>query len=248
MAQPDQLLYEREGAMPEMDQMLEWYEVFTYEVKYGFVKLGEVRVELIGDTLYNDTDAWNFKGIIRSGKGVPFVGEEENHYSSIFENHDSFPRELVYWKDDLDENKMDEERFEYDRDNGEVVYFLEGEPCDTLELEDPATSGPLYFYFSRLFAGGDTTTTVNMYLDDERGTIETDNTNERETRSYDAFDEEVEAFYSEGDADVNGPFGFKGRFKAWFATDDLRTPLEAHVKVWLGNVKIRLIDYERKSR
>lgn len=219
-----------------------------YEVKYGFIKLGEVEVELRGDTLYNDTGAYHLRGIIRSGGNVPFVGREENHYSSIFENHDSFPRELTYWKDDLDEDKMEEERFDYDRAAEKVYSFKDGEATDTLSLRDPATSGPLYFYFSRLFAGGDTSTTVHIYLDEEQGVIETEHTSEREMRSYEAFDREVEAFYTEGNADIDGPFGFRGRFRAWFATDALRTPLEAHVKVWLGNVKIRLIDYKREPR
>jgi len=66
-------------------------------------------------------------------------------------------------------------------------------------------------------------------------------------RSYEAFDEDIETYMSEGRADINGPFGFRGKFKSWFSTDDLRIPVEAHVRVIFGNVKVRLISYERQA-
>ena len=75
-----------------------------------------------------------------------------------------------------------------------------------------------------------------------------DNTLEKEKRKYDAFDEPVETYYGEGESTIDGPFGFRGSFKSWYLADDLRVPLEAHVRVWLGNVRIKLIDYKKELR
>ena len=87
-----------------------------------------------------------------------------------------------------------------------------------------------------------------MYLDEEKGTIDMKYTQRMELREYDAFSTPVNTYYSSGYADIDGPFGFRGDFKAWFGSDPLRIPLEAHVRVWLGNVKVRLIDYSKELR
>lgn len=246
-AQPDVVFKENEEFVgPSADELLRWSEEFTYEVKYSFFKLGTVRV-VIEDTLYKGEKAWELSGIITSS-GIPFVGKEENHYNSIFRIENGTPKELVYWKDDYDDEKLNEDRYVFDYDLNNVYAFREGEILDTLDLEQPATSGPLVFMFSRMLAGSQTDNQLFIYLDEKKGTIDMDHTGRQEMREYDAFEQPVNSYYSEGDADIDGPFGFRGRFKAWFGTDSLRIPLEAHVKVWLGNVKVRLIDYKKELR
>lgn len=245
-AQPEQLTI-RADEGPAAAELLRWREVFIYEVKYSFFKLGEVRVE-VTDTLYNGEPAWRLTGIITSAPGIPFVGREENHYSSIFRIEDGRPKELVYWKDDVDDENMNEDRYIFDYGLQKVYAFREGEVLDTLDLERPATSGPLVFIFSRRLAGEGTTSRTYIYLDEKKGILDMEHTRRMENREYDAFEQPVTGFYSEGDANFDGPFGFRGNFKAWFAIDSLRIPLEAHVKVWLGNVKVRLIDYQKELR
>lgn len=237
----------REHGSPTAGELLDWHEVFTYNVKYSFFTLGKVRVE-VTDTLYHGEPAWKLSGVITSNPGIPFVGKEENHYNSIFKIEDGEPKELVYWKDNVDEGEFDEDRYIYDYDLEKVYAFKDGEPIDTLDLKRPATSGPLIFFFSRLHAGRDIDSQIFIYLDEEQGTIDMEYTRQQEEREYEAFEEPVSAFYAKGNADIDGPFGFSGAFKAWFANDDLRIPLEAHVKVWLGNVKVRLIDYKKELR
>lgn len=227
--------------------LLKWHEVLTYEVKYSFFKLGEARIE-VTDTLYRGEPAWHIRGIITSAPGIPFVGREENHYNSIFRVIDGSPTELVYWKDDVDDEEFSEDRYVFDYERQRVYAFKRGEPRDTLDLEQPATSGPLIFMFSRLIAGREADSRVFIYLDERKGTIDMKYSAGLESRSYKAFENPVEAFYADGYADINGPFGFRGDFEAWFADDALRIPLEARVKVWLGNVKVRLIDYKKELR
>lgn len=236
----------REDSPPTIEELLEWHEFFRFEVKYMFMKLGEVEVEVVNDTLYRGYDAWHLRGVIRSS-GLPLTGDEENHYHSIFNVKDGQPRELVYWKDNVDEEIYDEERFEYNYRDDKVYAFKEGEPTDTLELKTPATSGPLVFFYSRMRAGSVDTSQVNIYLEGDQGIIDLWSTTRIDERGYDAFEDDVDTYYSEGDADINGPFGFRGRFRSWFVDDPLRIPVESRLKVWIGNVKVRLIEYKREK-
>ncbi|MDX1673139.1 MAG: DUF3108 domain-containing protein [Balneolaceae bacterium] len=231
-----------------LPQLLQWDEVFIYQVKYSFFKLGEIRVEVLGDTLYNGIPGWHIRGIIKSASGIPFVGKEENHYHSIFTIDNPYPRELVYWKDDIAGEKMNEERYEYDYEKKKVYALEEGKAADTLDLNTPATSGPLFFYLSRISSGEDYRSRVYMYLDREQGKVDMQYTTQLSEREYRAFERPVNTYYLEGNADIDGPFGFSGFFNAWISNGVYRLPVEAHVKVWLGNVKIQLTDYQRQPR
>lgn len=237
-----------DGKPPELEEILEWKEIFTYEVKYSFFRLGQVRIEVVGDTLYGGRRAWWLRSIITSNSSIPFVGTEENHYNSLVAEGDSMPYTLLYWRDNVDEEEYGDSRYEFDYDSGRVFVHEKDEEPDTLELEGPASSGQLILLYSRLFAGSPSSYELPVYLEKEKGYIRAGNSRSTELREYEAFDQPVPSYYSEGHADVNGPFGFNGNFKAWFLADELRVPLEAHVRVWLGNVKVRLIDYKKTRR
>lgn len=246
-AQDSLLTYEHADRAPTESELLKWHEFFTYEVRYSLFKLGEVKVETMGDTLYNGQQAQYLRTIITSNPGIPFVGREENHYNTIFAPTDSLPHSLVYWTDNVDDEEFDDTRYIYDYEAGKV-YMREQENRDTLAIEEPASSGQLIFHLGRLFAGTENDFTIPIYLNLEKGYISVDNTLKKEMRKYKAFDEPVETYYGEGESTIDGPFGFRGNFKSWYLADDLRVPLEAHVKVWLGNVRIKLIDYEKELR
>ncbi len=247
-AQDSRLTYEHPDRPPSMDELLKWKEVFTYEVRFSFFKLGEVQTEIVRDTTHLGQKVWWLRTIITSNSSVPFVGKEENHYNTFMVKGDSLPYTTLYWTDNVDERKFDDERYRFDYEGRKVYFFNDGEPADTLELTEPSSSGQLVFYYSRLFAGTNYDYRLPVYLEGEKGFINGKNYRDIEMREYKAFEGPIETFYSEGDADIDGPFGFRGNYKAWYIADDLRIPAEAHAKVWLGNVKVRLIDYKKEQR
>jgi hypothetical protein len=247
-AQDSLLTFDQPDRPPTMEELLEWKEVFTYKVKFGFFKLGEVKTEIISDTTYQGQKIWWLRTVITSNSGIPFVGDEENHYNTFMVETDSTPYTKLYWRDDIDEEEFEAEVYEFDYKKEKVYFSKMGEPVDTLALTEPSTSGQLIFYYSRLFAGTNKDYRLPVYLEGEKGYINGTNSSEIEERDYDAFDDPVKTYFSEGDADIEGPFGFKGKYKAWYIADDLRVPAEAHAKVWLGNVKVKLIDYKKERR
>ncbi|MEX0609263.1 MAG: DUF3108 domain-containing protein [Balneolaceae bacterium] len=233
---------------PTMEELFSVKETFRYEVKYGFFKLGWVTVTLLSDSLYQGKSHKHLLTEIESS-GIPFVGKELDQFNSLFfVNDDGLPVESVYWKDNVDEEKYDEIRYVFDREAGLVSYKEEDDTRDTLALEEPATSGHVIFYFSRLFAGSEEGFKLPVYVTKKAGYIFAENSTETEERRYAAFEEPVNAYLMEGTTEkIEGPFGFSGDFRAWFLDDDLRVPLEARVKVFLGNVIVKIIEYNRED-
>lgn len=163
-------------------------------------------------------------------------------------NEEGLPVESKYWKDNIDEEEYREIEYWFDRDINKVYYKEEDDTRDTLDLEDPATSGHLIFYFSRLYAGSEEDFKLPVYVTKKKGYIYAENSLEKEERNYEAFDNPVMAYQLNGSTEnIEGPFGFSGDFRAWFLDDDLRVPLEARVKVFWGNVIVRLIEYTRED-
>lgn len=242
----DQLTYERTEP-PTMEMMLEAREVFEYEVRYGFFTLGWVDVELLPDTTYNGQKAYHLRTTMRSNSSVPLISKSIVNYENLFQYNDKWPYSFVFWRDDIHDDEYDRVRIVFDRDSSKVDFYERQEFQTSLELVEPASGGDIIFYYSRMFAGLEEPYRLPAYIENELGYVEATSSRETEMRSYEAFDEDIETYMSEGRADINGPFGFRGKFKSWFSTDDLRIPVEAHVRVIFGNVKVRLISYERRG-
>lgn len=232
---------------PSMDMIIDAREVFEYEVSYGFMTLGWVDVELLPDTTVNGEQAYHLRTRIRSNNRIPFVGTRIVNYESIFQFNDKWPFSHVFWRDDIHDDDFNRVRVVFDRDEGLVHFYEYGEFHESMELEEPASGGDIIFYYSRMFAGIEDQYVLPVYTENEMGYVRSASGPDQELRSYDAFDEPIPTYLSEGTADIEGPFGFRGRFKSWFSTDDLRVPVEAHVRVIFGNVKVRLISYERHN-
>jgi hypothetical protein len=237
------------GSQPTMNDIFSVKETFKYEVKYGFLKLGWVEVELRSDTLFDGSLKKHLVTEIRSNSRIPLVGTEIDIFHSLFFiNNEGLPVTSYYWKDNLDEDKLKEIEYVFDRNLKEVRYKEEDNTRDTLDLVEPATSGQEIFYFSRLFAGSDKVSRLPVYVTKELGYINMKNSSKIEMRNYAPFESEVETYLSEGTTeDIDGPFGFSGNFRAWYLADDLRVPLEARVKVLFGNAIVRLIEYKREE-
>lgn len=241
--------YERDREeVPSMREMLETREVFEYEVRYGFFTLGWVDVELLPDTTYGGEKAYHLRTTMRSNNKLPFMGTRIVNYENLFQYNEKWPYSHVFWRDDIHDDEYDRVRIIFDREAEEVQFFEKGEPTDTLELVEPASGGDIIFYYARMFAGLDKSYELPVYTEDEMGIVSAKSRTETEMREYDAFDEPIETYRSDGTADIDGPFGFNGTFKSWFSADDLRVPVEAHVRVIFGNVKVRLINYERRGQ
>ena len=231
---------------PTARQIIEADEYLKFEVKYSFLKLAWVELEAVRDTVIEGDTLSYLRSIVRTNSRVPFMDEDIDYYNSLFYvNEDNKPVTYSYWKDNVDAGRYREYDYFFDRELNQVR-FDENGVRDTLNLVEPATSGLIIFVWSRMFAGTKTPYDMNVYVSKEQGKIHAENFDKKEKRKVIAFDDkEFDTYYSKGQAKVNGPFGFSGNFEAWFLADDLRIPVEVRMKVFLGNVKVRLIEYRR---
>lgn len=238
------LTFERDEP-PDMEMLMSVHERFVYNVRYGFFNLGEVEVELLQDTTYQGQDVYHMRTMMRSNSSIPFMGTRDVRYQNFFKYNEQWPYSLLFWRDDIHDEEYERYKIEFDREEQKVRFYERGEPQDTLDLVEPASGGDIIFYYARMFAGTDEPFELPVFIENEKGSVTATSSSATERRSYDAFPDPVETYLSEGTADIDGPFGFRGDFKAWFATDDLRVPVETHLRIIFGNVKIRLISYER---
>lgn len=233
------------GHPPDMETLASVRERFLFDVRFGFLDLGDVEVTITPDSSYDGNRSVHIRTVMTTNHRLLFVGRREVHYQSFSGYTSDWPFSYVFWRDDVHDEEYESSKIIFDRESGFARFFEEGEETEEVPLEEPASGGDIIFLFSRMFAGTDSTYSMPVYIDDEVGSVRADNSAAVEMRSYDAFPEPVETYYSEGYADIDGPFGFTGNFKAWFATDSLRIPVEAHARIIFGNVRLLLKEYER---
>ena len=91
-------------------------------------------------------------------------------------------------------------------------------------------------------------TRLPVYVSKKLGYLDFDHSSITELRTYEAFGDSIATFKTTGRTiDILGPFGFSGRFEAFFAQDNFRIPLEARVKMFLGSAVVKLIEYKNEN-
>lgn len=230
-----------------MDALLSIKETLEYEIKYSFFTVGWITVEIVSDSTFRGKHTRWLQTRIRSNSKIPLVGTEMDHFNTLFSvDSAGIPYTDFFWKDNLDEGLEKEIYYDFDHQLGEVRYKEEDDTRDTLDIVPHATAGQLSLYISRLYAGSDSTYRMPVYVSKKLGYVIGENTTKKERRKYKPFGK-VDTYISYGDTeDIEGPFGFSGKFRAWFLDDELRVPLEARMRVFLGNVIVRIIDYKRE--
>lgn len=237
-------------SQPSPEQLRPVREFFLYEVHYGPFRLGFVEIHPIVDTVYAGIPALKYKMVMRSNPKLLFLGKKREHYYSVFAEKGDKTYGLEFQSDDIDSEIMKEIFMQTDTLQKKVHVEYRPEKDEFYQKELPwapySLLGPDIYYFSRLFAGKDTLIKSPIYVDTTLQEISLHYESKPEKRFYLAFPDSVETVKLFGDAPFEGPFGFNGKFYAWFRTDSLRIPLEAHVDVWIGAVKVKLVEYKRK--
>ena len=234
-----------------IQELVELQETFRYRVEYGFLTLGEVVVEgrvhtqSEKDTMGTPTD-YRLTMTIYGNESIPFVGKREVRFTSLFdlENQNQLV-ERRFWRDDLHDGELERSLIEFDHERDSVRFFDRGEAEAVLPLVQPAVGGSLVFYASRLAAGYQNPYSLNVFIENEQADLDAATQEPAKPRKVPAFEGEEMAWFSEGTTNIKGPFGFSGGFKSWFTTESERVPLEAWVKIFVGNVKITLQSYQR---
>ena len=235
-----------QGQPPPPDKMFVEGEELVYNVRYGFIDLGQVRIKILRAVPGNSSLAYEGRGLIDSYPKVPFANLHAVYESLI--DTGMFSRKFVGRAKDNDQWDLSRYNFDY---AGKRVLIEVGTHDtvitrrDTLAIESPYHDGLSLFFYARarLFSGQKVNVPtlirekkVNTYIDfkDEHTSLELE-----------AVDYPVDVVRFDGNMNFVGIFGLTGGFEGWFSNDEARVPIQAKMKVIIGSVTIELMKWTR---
>ncbi len=220
-------------------------EELVYNVRYGFISLGKITVTITDANESGNGTLYRAKANIASYSGVPFVSLHHIYHSEMT------PSFYSIWFESLEKNRdtWDVMRFNFDYDHMSVL-VEEGtqgkeEITDTLEIDNFFQDGLSLFYFARGFIGTDENITIPTLINKEVVTTDFIFNGERGSKKSKAVDYPVEVIELSGRANYSGIFGMTGAFRGWFTNDEAAIPIEAKLRVLIGNVTVELIEWNR---
>jgi len=221
-------------------------EELVYNVRYGFIDLGQVRIKTLDRVRTPTYAAYHGKALIDSYEGVPFVDLHATYESlvdSAFYSRKFIGRtkggnvwQFAHYTFEYEKNRILVEAGKHDT----IV-----EKRDTIEVTTPYQDGLSLFFHARdqLFAGKGMN--IPTVIKEEKVNTYIDFKNKRTSVRVDAIDFPVDVIEFDGIAEFVGIFGLTGDFEGWFSNDEARVPILATMKVIIGSITIELMAWNR---
>ena len=220
-------------------------EELVYNVRYGFIDLGQVRIRTIRADRSGGTMVFEGKGLIDSYK-VPFVDLHAVYESRI--DTGGFSRGFVGRQ--KDNGQWDVARYAFDYP-GRRVLIVTGvndsviAKRDTLPIATPYQDGLSLFFYARTRLYSGVKVNVPTLIKEQKVSTTIDFKDEHTSVDLDAVDYPVDVVRFEGNMDFVGIYGLTGAFEGWFSNDDARVPILAKMKVLIGSVTVELMKWTR---
>ena len=234
----------REGPSPP-DRVFVEGEELVYNVRYGFIDLGQVRIKVLGVVRDGGSAAYQGKGFIDSYPKVPFV-DLHAVYESLIDSGMFSRRFIGRQKTNA---QWDFSRYNFDYPDKRVMIEVgTGDSVikrDTLAIASPYHDGLSLFFYARaqLFSG--LKVTVPTLIKEQKVSTYIDFKGEHASVDLDAVDYPVDVIRFDGNMDFIGIFGLTGGFEGWFSNDEARVPIQAKMKVLIGSVTVELMKWTR---
>jgi hypothetical protein len=221
-------------------------EELKYNVRYGPIDIGQVRIVTTKKVAANGSTAFQTFAYIDSYKGIPFV-----NLHAVFESvFDSVIFSRYFFGKSKDGDYYDFARYRYDYEK-KLVAMESGkrdtivEKRDTLKLDGGTQDGLSLFFYARdqLFSARGQN--IAAVVKEKRVNTFIDFDGRRKTIEQDLIDYPVDCVGFEGKAEFTGIFGLTGEFEGWFSNDDARVPIMAKMKVIIGSVTLELMEWKR---
>lgn len=221
-------------------------EDLVYNVRYGFIDLGQVRIKVVGTVRGKSSAAFEAKAIIDSYPKVPFVDLHAVFESLI--DSGMFSRRFIGRQ--KDNGQWDFSRYDFDYPLKRVLIHVGTRDSvvvkrDTLSIETAYHDGLSLFFYARakLFSG--LKVNVPAVIKEQKVSTFIDFKVERTSVDLDAVDYPVDVVRFDGNMEFVGIFGLTGGFEGWFSNDEARIPIQAKMKVLIGSVTMELMKWTR---
>jgi hypothetical protein len=235
-----------QGPSSPPDRVFVEGEDLVYNVRYGFIDLGQVRIKIAGTVRGKSSMAFEGKAIIDSYPKVPFV-DLHAVYESLIDSGMFSRRFLGRQKDN---GEWSFSRYNFDYPDKRVLIEMGTHDSlvvkrDTLEVGTAYHDGLSLFFYARtkLFSG--LKVNVPAVIKEKKVSTFIDFKGERTSVDLDAVDYPVDVVRFDGNMDFVGIFGLTGGFEGWFSNDEARIPIQAKMKVLIGSVTMELMKWTR---
>jgi hypothetical protein len=222
-------------------------ETLVYNVRYGFISLGRIVVTITDVVETPEGPMYRANADISSYSGVPFVSLHHKYATNMASGFYS----LWFESQERQKNTWDVMRFNFDYDRMQVVVEEGGEDTvavsDTLEIDTYYQDGLSLFYFARGYVGSDREMTTPTLINRDVVTTDFMFNGGRTSRKSKVTDYRVDVLEFSGRANFSGIFGMTGAFRGWFTNDEAAVPIEAKLRVLIGNVTVELIEWNRSG-
>ena len=222
-------------------------EELTYKVKWSFIRLGTLKLEIADTSVVDGTLLYHVKLHIDSNPILFFVNMHNVYDSFINEN---FQLHHFYAKEKIDEVTY---LAEYRIDYADSLIFINmtdaNDPSKTIERSIPfertILDGTSLVFYARKQVVSAKKDTVESFFESERGKVAFNFHGKKHQVKIAALDSPINCYYVDGKIDTRGIAGVTGPYKGWFAADGQRPPIKAELKVFIGNVKIELEEWKK---
>lgn len=230
------------------DKPFQWQigEQLTYKVKWSFIRLGTVRLEMVDSLRIDSVLVRHARFHIESNPVLFFV-----NMHSVFDCYlDSSARPLKYIAAENINGKRKKAIYHfYYKDSVFTIDFYSGKDTSaykhkTLPLKETVFDGISLISFARMHIASHRQETLTAFLDDDLGKVRIDFLGQGKPIKIDAIQHQVPTYTTDGIILMKGIAGVTGPFQGWFARDRQRPPIRALLKVFIGNVEVELEKWE----
>ena len=229
------------------DSVFQAGEELTYNVSFGPLNIGQVRIALLKKELADRESVYTATAHIDSYKGVPFV-----NLHAVYDDHIAEGIYSTWFRSRRkDEGVWVTHEYVYDYPNHRVSIKqgVAGSERvvrrDTLRLDTLFQDGLSLLFLARKNLMTDRTMVIPTLVNEKKGKTIIRFSRERAKEQIDAVNYPIDLIHFEGDADFVGIFGLTGAFEGWFSNDAARVPVVAKMKVLIGNIRIELMKWKR---
>ncbi len=227
-------------------------EDMTFEASYLFFKIGSVRFQVAGKTVYDSIPTYRLRAYIDSYSGVPFVD-----FHAVYDTY-ADARDLTCLfnlKVQRDGDSWIYTTTSIDTDR-KVIRWKQSENDKTLKsvdvpLDTSYTNGVSFIYNLREAcvnsSGREMKLEIPIVDDTVKSDVDLTINEKREPCDVAAFDYPLRAQRLSGHINFTGTFGITGDFVGWMAADSSAVPLRGNVKVLLGSVVVQLKEIKRSN-
>lgn len=217
-------------------------EELTYKVKYGFLRLGTLRMHVADSMRMDEHLVYKTMLYIDSNPMIFIVNMHSVYESYIDENF--YPH--LFLADEKIDGKYYNTRYRFDYPN-KIIDVTMTDLEDTskiiikkIPLDEKVQDGMSLIFYARGNVHLAKEETLTAFYEAKKGKIFIRFKGKGDNLKIDAIETSQKSYAVDGVANMKAIAGFGGKYEGWFATDPQAPPLKAKLKVFIGYVTVEL--------